>query len=358
MLARELYEVNRLGTFFDIIHQDPVLSQVKLIAEPWDVGPGGYQVGNFPVGWAEWNDKYRNCVRSFWKGEPGQLPELASRLSGSSDLYAASGRDTYASVNFLTAHDGFTLADLVSYEHKHNEANGEDNRDGTDDNLSRNWGEEGPSERESVLTMRAQTQRNMLATLFLSQGVRMMVAGDEMGRTQRGNNNAYCQDNEISWVDWDLAQTNRDLLEFTRTVMSIFRSNPVLRHQSFFTGRQTSGDGAKDIMWLRRDGQEMTDEDWKQPDPHVLGMLLHGRATDAVDERGRPTFGDTLLVLMNGGDSTRYVTLPTMETPGRFELILNTARPGATGSPAQGLRLGSHSLIALRFAESPGDLGR
>ena len=172
VLARELYEVNRLGTFFDIIHQDPVLSQVKLIAEPWDVGPGGYQVGNFPVGWAEWNDKYRDCVRSFWRGDPGQLPELASRLSGSSDLYAASGRDTYASVNFLTAHDGFTLADLVSYEHKHNEANGEDNRDGTDDNLSRNWGEEGPSELESVLTMRAQAQRNMLATLFLSQGVR------------------------------------------------------------------------------------------------------------------------------------------------------------------------------------------
>jgi isoamylase len=357
-LARELYEVNRLGTFFDIIHQDPVLSQVKLIAEPWDVGPGGYQVGNFPVGWAEWNDKYRNCVRSFWRGDPGQLPELASRLSGSSDLYAASGRDTYASVNFLTAHDGFTLADLVSYEHKHNDANGEDNRDGTDDNLSRNWGEEGPSELDYVQTMRAQTQRNMIATLFLSQGVRMMVAGDEMGRTQQGNNNAYCQDNEISWVDWEPNQTNRDLLEFTRTVMALFRSNPVLRHQSFFTGRKLSSDGAKDIMWLRRDGTEMTPEDWAHPDPHVLGMLLYGRATDAVDERGRPTFGETILVLMNGGAVTRYVTLPKMETQGRWELILNTARPGATGSPAQGLRLGSHSLIALRFAESASELAR
>ena len=356
VLARELYEVNRLGTFFDIIHQDPVLSQVKLIAEPWDVGPGGYQVGNFPVGWAEWNDRYRNCVRSFWRGDPGQLPELASRLSGSSDLYAASGRDTYASVNFLTAHDGFTLADLVSYEHKHNEANGEDNRDGTDDNLSRNWGEEGPSELESVLTMRAQSQRNMLATLFLSQGVRMMVAGDEMGRTQRGNNNAYCQDNEISWVDWSLLHTNRDLLEFTRTVTAIFRDNPVLRHRSFFTGHQASADGVKDIMWLRRDGLEMTEQDWKDPDPHILGMLLYGRATDAVDERGRPTFGDTLLVLLNGGPHTRYVTLPRMEGPGRWELILNTARPGATGNPTQGLRLGSHSLSALRFLESPSEL--
>jgi isoamylase len=356
VLARELYEVNRLGTFFDIIHQDPVLSQVKLIAEPWDVGPGGYQVGNFPVGWAEWNDRYRNCVRSFWRGDPGQLPELASRLSGSSDLYAASGRDTYASVNFLTAHDGFTLADLVSYEHKHNEANGEDNRDGTDDNLSRNWGEEGPSELESVQAMRAQTQRNMLATLFFSQGVRMMVAGDEMGRTQQGNNNAYCQDNEISWVDWDLSQANRDLLDFTRRVLALFRANPVLRHQSFFTGRRLSADGVKDIMWLRRDGVEMSDEDWANPDPHILGMLLNGRASDAVDERGRPTFGETMLVLMNGGPHTRYVTLPKMDTQGRWELILNTARPGATGSPTQGLRLGSHSLIALRFAESASEL--
>jgi isoamylase len=358
VLARELYEVNRLGTFFDIIHQDPVLSQVKLIAEPWDVGPGGYQVGNFPVGWGEWNDRYRNCVRSYWKGDSGQLPELASRLSGSSDLYAASGRDTYASVNFHTAHDGFTLTDLVSFEHKHNEANGEDNRDGTDDNHSRNWGAEGPSDLEWVQTMRAQTQRNFIATLFLSQGVRMLVAGDEMGRTQQGNNNAYCQDNEISWVNWDLSQDDRELLEFTRRVIKIFRDNPVLRHQSFFTGRPISGDGAKDIMWLRRDGKEMSEEDWAAPDPHVLGMLLYGRATDDVDERGRPTFGDTLLVLMNGGAHTRYVNLPEMETPGRWQIILNTARPNASGSPTLGLRLGSHSLIALRFLESPSELGR
>ena len=358
VLARELYEVNRLGTFFDIIHQDPVLSQVKLIAEPWDVGPGGYQVGNFPVGWAEWNDRYRNCVRRFWNGEPGLLPELASRLSGSSDLYASSGRDTYASVNFFTAHDGFTLADLVSYEHKHNDANGEHNRDGTNENFSKNWGVEGPTDLESVLSMRAQTQRNLIATLFLSQGVRMLLAGDEMGRTQDGNNNAYAQDNEISWVDWELSQTNRDLLEFTRGVISIFRTNPVLRHQSFFTGRPVSGDGVKDIMWLRRDGMEMTAEDWERPDPHVLGMLLHGRATDDVDERGRRTFGDTLLVVMNGGSRTRYVTLPEIEAQGRWEIILNTARPGATGNPTQGLRLGSHSLIALRFLESPDELGR
>src|SRR5450432_1550752 len=313
VLARELFEVNRLSAFFDIIHQDPVLSRVKLIAEPWDLGPGGYQVGNFPIGWAEWNGKYRDDVRSFWRGDPGQLPELASRLSGSSDLYAASGRDTYASVNFITAHDGFTLADLVSYDHKHNEANGEDSRDGTNENFSKNWGVEGPTDLESVLSMRTQTQRNLIATLFLSQGVRMLLGGDEMGRTQNGNNNAYAQDNEISWVDWELSQPNRDLLEFTRDVIAIFRTNPVLRHQSFFTGRPVSGDGVKDITWLRRDGMEMTTEDWERPDPHVLGMLLHGRATDDVDERGRRTFGDTLLVVMNGGARTRYVTLPEIE---------------------------------------------
>ena len=297
-------------------------------------------------------------MRSFWKGDPGQLPELASRLSGSSDLYAASGRDTYASVNFLTAHDGFTLTDLVSYEHKHNEANGEDNRDGTDDNHSRNWGEEGPSELEWVQTMRAQTKRNLMATLFLSQGVRMMVAGDEMGRTQRGNNNAYCQDNEISWVDWDLTRRTASSSSSrawswrssARTPCCATRASSRAGRSRATAPRTSCGSAATAI--------EMTDEDWAHPDPHILGMLLYGRASDSVDERGRPTFGETMLVLMNGGAHTRYVTLPKMETQGRLELILNTARPGATGSPTQGLRLGSHSLIALRFAESASELAR
>ncbi|MGH2635920.1 MAG: glycogen debranching protein GlgX, partial [Actinomycetota bacterium] len=242
VLARELYEVNRLGLFFDIIQQDPVISQAKLIAEPWDLGEGGYQVGNFPTGWAEWNGRYRDCVRRFWRGDPGQVPELASRLSGSSDLYEASGRRTYASINFVTAHDGFTLHDLVSYERKHNEANGHDNRDGTDENWGRNWGAEGPTESARITAMRERMKRNFLATLALSQGVAMILGGDEMGRTQGGNNNAYCQDNEVSWVDWDLSPADRDLLDFTREVLEIVRSNAVLRRRTFLTGK-TIGDG-------------------------------------------------------------------------------------------------------------------
>jgi glycogen operon protein len=262
VLARELYEVNRLGTFFDIIQQDPVLSQVKLIAEPWDLGEGGYQVGNFPVGWAEWNGKYRDCVRSFWRGDRGQVADLASRLSGSSDLYAASGRRTYASVNFITAHDGFTLEDLVSYERKHNEANLEDNRDGSDHNLSRNWGVEGPTANVDIKALRRRVKHSLLATLLLSQGVPMLLGGDEMGRTQRGNNNAYCHDNELSWMDWDLSPEHVEDLQFTRTLVKAFHSSPVLRRRSFFTGRSMFEDGTKDLTWLRPDGEEMTDPDW------------------------------------------------------------------------------------------------
>ncbi len=352
-LARELYDVNRLGAFFDIIQQDPVLSQVKLIAEPWDVGPGGYQVGNFPVGWAEWNDRYRDCVRRFWRGDPGQVPELAFRLSGSSDLYQASGRRTYGSINFVTCHDGFTLHDLVSYERKHNEANCEDNRDGTDANYSRNWGAEGSADSPRIKRTRERIKRNFVATLLCSQGVPMILAGDELGRTQKGNNNAYCQDNEISWIDWNLHGRARRLLEFTRQVLAIRRNNPVLRRRSFFTGRAISREGVKDLAWLRPDGREMGNEDWAEGDNQVLGMLIHGQATDEVDERGRPIFGDTLLLLVNGGYRSRLFTLPVMEGPGVWHEILNTARPetGPRVSRTQGMNLVAHSLILLRFGE-------
>jgi isoamylase len=351
-LARELYEVNRLGTFFDIIQQDPVLSQVKLVAEPWDVGPGGYQVGNFPVGWAEWNDRYRDNVRRFWRGDQGQVAELAYRLSGSSDLYEASGRRTYGSINFVTAHDGFTLEDLVSYEHKHNEANGEDSRDGSDANWSRNWGVEGPTDAPGIRRMRRRIKRNLLATLLFSQGVPMMLGGDEIGRTQRGNNNAYCQDNEISWFDWNLDEEDHELLEFTRQVLQIFRSNPVLRRRSFFSGGPVSQAGMKDLTWLRPNGQEMTDHDWDNPHHHVLGMLIDGQATDEVDERGRPIRGDTLLLLLNGGARSRYFVLPVRSDPGSWNELVNTARgEGLRVVKSKAVNLVGHSLILLRYAE-------
>jgi isoamylase len=350
VLARELYEVDRLSAFFDIMQQDPVLSQVKLIAEPWDVGPGGYQVGNFPVGWAEWNGKYRDCVRKFWRGEAGQVPELAYRLSGSSDLYEGSGRRTYAAINFVTAHDGFTLNDLVSYEGKHNEANGENNQDGADDNSSRNWGVEGPTDNPRIRRMRERMKRNFLATLLFSQGVRMLLGGDEMGRTQQGNNNAYCQDNEISWVHWTLSKRDERLLEFTRRCLDIFRSSPILRRRSFFAGRPHSPAGVKDVTWIRPDGQEMTEEDWSNHDNHILGMLIDGQATDEVDERGRPVFGETLLLLLNGGPRSRYFELPAPEGAGMWQEAINTARPELSRLVrTRGVNLVAHSLMLLRF---------
>src|SRR5215475_932749 len=264
-LAREFHDVDRLSAFFDLVQQDPVVSQVKLIAEPWDLGAGGYQVGNFPPLWTEWNGKYRDAIRDFWRGRPGTLGEFASRLTGSADLYSSNNRRPVASVNFVTCHDGFTLADLVSYDRKHNEANGDANRDGTDDNRSWNCGAEGPTDNPDVLAVRARQQRNMLATLLLSQGVPMLLGGDELGRTQRGNNNAYCQDNELSWFDWTLDERRRALLDFTRRLIELRRKHAVLRHRRFLMGDFIWDSQFKDLAWLRPDGSEMAPEDWQKP---------------------------------------------------------------------------------------------
>jgi glycogen operon protein len=350
-LARELYEVDRLGSFFDIIQQDPVLSQVKLIAEPWDLGPGGYQVGNFPAGWAEWNGRYRDTVRRFWRGDPGQLGELAFRLAGSSDLYGGSGRNPYASVNFVTCHDGFTLRDVVSYEHKHNEANGDHNRDGTDDNLSRNWGAEGPTEAPAINAVRERIARNLIATLAFSQGVPMILAGDEMGRSQAGNNNAYCQDNERSWVDWRLDAAGRRLLAFARRMFAIQRQHLVFSRRGFFSGRAESPDAPKDVVWLRPDGGEMGDLDWRAAAVHALGMLLYGKATDEKDSRGRALTGDTLLLLLNAGSHAVDFTLPSVPEPGAWSVLVDTSRAGAEGAstvPAATMTLDAHALVLLR----------
>ncbi len=298
-LARELHEVDRLGAFLDIIHQDPILSQVKLIAEPWDLGEGGYQVGKFPVGWAEWNDKYRDAVRTYWKGDGGLIGELAYRITGSSDLYARSGRKPYASINFVTAHDGFTLHDLVSYNSKHNEANGEENRDGTDNNRSWNCGTEGRTDDPEVNQLRARQKRNFMATALLSQGVPMLLAGDEIGRTQGGNNNAYCQDNEISWVDWTPERIDRDTFGFVRQLIALHKEHPVFRRRKFFQGRKIKGAEIKDIVWLGPDGGEMTDEEWNQDFARCLGVALSGAAIDEVNERGQRVQDENFLLLMN-----------------------------------------------------------
>jgi isoamylase len=351
-LTRNDEEGSRFNSFLDVVGQDPVLSRVKLIAEPWDVGPDGYQVGRFPLGWAEWNGPYRDCVRRFWRGDAGQVPELASRLSASSDIYEPSGRGTYASVNFITCHDGFTLADLVSYAHKHNEGNGDDNRDGRDEEFSANWGAEGPTESVAIQRLRARMQRNLLTTLVFSQGVRMLQAGDELGRTQRGNNNAYCQDNGVSWLDWEHA--DHSLLEFTRHLLQIFHANPVLRRREFFRGRPTGAEAIKDVAWLRPDGDEMTEADWTDPDNRILAMLVNGRATDEVDERGHPAYGDTLLLLMNAGARSRLFSLPRLERRGAWEELVNTARPGTRMARKPTVNLTTRSCILLRYNENLG----
>jgi glycogen operon protein len=324
-LARELYEVDRLSSFFDIIGQDPILSRTKLIAEPWDLGEGGYQVGNFPPEWAEWNGKYRDAVRRFWRSDPGQMPEMATRIAGSSDLYAESGRRPFASINFITAHDGFTLRDLVSYNQKHNEANGEDNRDGSDDNISWNHGAEGETNDPQILTLRQRQMRNFLATLLLSQGVPMIVAGDEFGRTQRGNNNAYCQDNEISWVDWRLEHWQQELLRLTRMMIRLRQEQPVLRRRRFFEGRNVGGSDFRDALWLLPDGSEIGEAQWREPERRTFGLLLNGEAAAERDHHGQAVPGDTLLVLFNSSDNHVAFELPTRRRGWRWHRLIDTA---------------------------------
>ena len=323
-LARELHDVDRLSAFFDTIHQDPVLQQVKLIAEPWDLGQGGYQVGNFPAGWAEWKGKYRDTWRRYWKGDGGQASELAYRLTGSSDLYETSGRRPYASINFVTAHDGFTLNDLVSYNQKHNEANGEGNRDGSDDNASWNCGVEGPTDDPSITALRERQKRNMMATLLLSQGVPMICGGDEIARTQRGNNNAYCQDNELSWYDWKLDRSAQPLLLFTQRLISLRQQHPVFHRRLFFQGRRIRGAEVKDLSWIRPDGREMTDEDWSKGYVRCLGLRLAGDAIAETDAKGRPLEDDSFLVLLNAHHEPLKFILPAHRRGIRWELVLDT----------------------------------
>jgi glycogen operon protein len=307
-LARELYDVDRLSAFFDVIHQDPVLSQLKLIAEPWDVGPGGYQVGNFPTFWSEWNGEYRDSMRDFWRGE---LPvaSFAQRLAGSADLYDSDGRRPSASINLITAHDGFTLADLVSYNDKHNEANGEDNRDGADDNRSWNCGVEGPTEDPEVVTLRARQQRNLLATLLLSQGVPMLLGGDELGRTQNGNNNAWCQDNEISWFDW--SSRDGDLEQFVRRLVALRQSEPVFRRRDFLSGDEQAGSGLPDVIWLRPDGEEMGEADWSREDARAIATFMNGSEITSHDSEGKPIRGASFLMIFNAHHEPVTFTLPT-----------------------------------------------
>jgi isoamylase len=327
-LARELHDVDRLGSFFDTIHQDPVLSQAKLIAEPWDVGEGGYQVGNFPVLWAEWNDKYRNTARRFWKGDEHALAELGYRLTGSSDLYQGDGRNPFASINFITAHDGFTLHDLVSYNEKHNEANGEENRDGNNDNQSWNHGVEGPTDNQEIIELRERQKRNLLSTLFFSQGVPMLCGGDELGRTQNGNNNAYAQDNEISWYNWNLDERQNELIEFTRRVIGLRKEHEVFRRKRFLRGRKIHGSEVKDITWYDADGTEMTEQDWSSRNVRSLGVQLGGEALDEVDEQGDQVMDDTMLLLLNAHPEPVRFKLPPAHA---WQVEVNTNDPRAFG---------------------------
>jgi len=352
-LARELHEVDRLSAFFDIIQQDPVISRVKLIAEPWDVGEGGYQVGNFPPLWSEWNGKYRDCVRDYWRGENQALNEFAARLTGSSDLYAWSGRRPHASINFITAHDGFTLRDLVSYNEKHNEANGEENRDGESHNRSWNCGAEGPTDDAAINALRARQQRNFIATLMFSQGVPMLLAGDEIGRTQRGNNNAYCQDNEISWTHWD--QADNDLLEFTRVAIEFRKHHCNFRRRRFFQGRPIRGNEVGDIGWFKPDGQPMSDEDWNSGFAKSIGVYLNGDAIGGVDNRGEPFRDDSFYLLFNAHHEALDFILPDGAWGKRFERVFDTttresgrAKVLKAGSK---IRVEARALMVLRRVE-------
>ena len=353
-LARELHDVDRLGSFFDIICQDPVISRVKLIAEPWDVGEGGYQVGNFPPLWSEWNGKYRDTVRDYWRGAHNTLGEFAFRFTGSSDLYEATGRRPFASVNFVTAHDGFTLHDLVSYNEKHNEANGEDNRDGDGHNRSWNFGVEGPAGDPEINALRARQKRNFLATLMLSQGVPMLLAGDEIGRIQRGNNNAYCQDNEISWVDWAGADT--DLLQFTRGLIALRRDHPNFRRRRWFHGRAIHGSGVTDIAWFAPDGKPMSEDHWAERDAKALCVFLNGHDL-GTDQNGEPVRDDTFAVLFNARREAAIFTLPGAGDWGRRWAVVLDTRHSRVGEDGFGCPAGSAfpmealSLVVLRRVE-------
>jgi isoamylase len=348
-LARQFHDVDRLSSFFELIQQDPVISQVKLIAEPWDIGEGGYQVGNFPALWSEWNGKYRDTVRDFWRGEPATLGEFASRLTGSSDLYQGGSRYPTASVNFVTAHDGFTLRDLVSYNEKHNEANGEDNQDGESHNRSWNCGVEGETDDPEVLALRGRQQRNFLATLFLSQGVTMLLAGDEAGRTQRGNNNAYCQDNEISWHDWD--HVDERLLDFARQLIALRREHPVLRRRRWFQGRPIRG--TVDLGWCKPDGTEMGDEDWDSGLVNSVGVFLNGEAITDRDRRGQRVTDDSFLLLFNAHSGPVDWSLPK-QWGKRWEAVFDAAAGGREGELFDGgltISMAGHSLVVFRRSD-------
>jgi glycogen operon protein len=338
-LAREFYEVDRLSAFFDTIHQDPILSQVKLIAEPWDVGPGGYQVGNFPVLWAEWNGVYRDTIRDFWRGQ-SSVAQFANRFTGSSDLYDRDGREPFASINFVTAHDGFTLRDLVSYNDKHNEANGEENRDGTDDNRSWNHGVEGDTDDPAVNALRARQQRNFFTTLLLSQGVPMILGGDELGRTQHGNNNGWCQDSELSWFDWEHA--DRELLGFVERLIRLREGHPVFRRAAFLTGRELRGSGLPDVWWFRPDGLRMTQRDWQRQDARALGVFLNGMEIPSRTQRGEEIVDDSFLLLFNAHFEPVTFTVPARRFGARWELVL------ATGEHSGGDTVGTRDVVEVQ----------
>jgi glycogen operon protein len=356
-LARDLYDVDRLSTFFELVQQDPIVSQVKLIAEPWDVGPGGYQVGNFPPQWTEWNGKYRDTVRDFWRGEPSTLGEFASRFTGSADLYEHSGRRPVASINFITAHDGFTLADLVSYNDKHNEANGENNRDGESHNRSWNSGVEGPTDDPAVRSLRSRQQRNFLATLLLSQGVPMLLHGDELGRTQQGNNNTYAQDSPLTWVHWD--EADQPLIEFVAAISRLRREHPTFRRSRFFDGRpvrRSEGEPLPDIVWLNSEGLAMQPEDWDEQRTLTVGVFLNGEGIRERDPRGQPVTDVNFLLCFNAGSDDVAFRLPPEEYSPAWEIIVDTAGEGVDSAPikaGRALDVVSRSLVVLRAFQPP-----
>jgi isoamylase len=357
-LAREFYDVDRLSSFFDIVQQDPVVSQVKLIAEPWDVGPGGYQVGNFPPLWTEWNGKYRDTVRDFWRGEPATIGEFAARITGSADLYETSGRRPVASINFVTAHDGFTLLDLVSYNEKHNAANLDGNNDGESHNRSWNCGVEGPTDDETVLQCRAQQRRNFLTTLFLSQGVPMLCHGDELGRTQQGNNNGYCQDNELTWIDW--GKVDSDLLEFTRSVSALRREHPVFRRRRFFDGRPVRrGEGLPDLQWFTPDGQEMTEENWDSGFGRSIAVFLNGFGIPDRDQRGQRVADDSFLLCFSAHDEAIDFVLPDSEYGAQWQIVIDTLHGVEDDAPAVlppggTVAVGPRAIVVLRMVDAEG----